>query len=242
VFKFAKKGDCRLSVKQKYKDVQAAINAACKRVGRDPELIHIIAVTKYVSIERAREAVDAGVVHLGENRPEEAMAKHDALGRIATWHYIGNLQSKKVKKIIHAYDYIHSLDRLSLAKEIHKRTGESSKVKCFVQVNVSGESSKSGLTPGETLPFIQKLADYPSIEVVGLMTMAPLTDNKEVLRETFKSLRELKDTITAKKFAHAPCKELSMGMSNDFEIAVEEGATFVRVGSSLVGHDKEVRA
>ncbi|MCR6111205.1 YggS family pyridoxal phosphate-dependent enzyme [Bacillus sp. A301a_S52] len=231
-----------MSVKQNYEDIQAVLRAACKRTGRNPELIHIIAVTKYVSIERAKEAVDAGVLHLGENRPEEAMEKHDALGRKATWHFIGNLQSKKVKKIIHAYDYIHSLDRLSLAKEINKRARESVKIKCFVQVNVSGESSKSGVTSDETLPFIQKLADYPSIEVVGLMTMAPLTDNKDILRETFKSLRELKETIAAKNFAHAPCTELSMGMSNDFEIAVEEGATFVRIGSSLVGHDKEVKA
>ncbi|UJW58229.1 YggS family pyridoxal phosphate-dependent enzyme [Bacillus sp. A116_S68] len=231
-----------MSVKQNYEDVQATLQAACKRTGRDPDLIHIIAVTKYVSIERAKEAVDAGVLHLGENRPEEAIEKYDAIGGTATWHFIGNLQSKKVKKIIHAYDYIHSLDRLSLAKEINKRATESAKIKCFVQVNVSGESSKSGVTPEETLSFIEKLADYPSIEVVGLMTMAPLTDNKGILRETFKSLRELKDTIAAKNFAHAPCKELSMGMSNDFEIAVEEGATFVRIGSSLVGHDKEVKA
>lgn len=225
-------------MKQNFQKIQASIEAACKRANRNPESIHIVAVTKYVSIEKAEEAVQAGIVHLGENRIEEGLEKWNAIGNDVSWHFIGNLQSKKVKKMIHAFDYIHSLDRLSLAKEVHQRLGEERKVKCFVQVNVTGEESKSGVDPEDVLPFIEDLRTFSSIEIVGLMTMAPFVEDTESLRPAFKHLRELKEKVEEKQWSHAPCHELSMGMSNDYEIAVEEGATFVRIGSSLVGKDK----
>ncbi|WP_280769068.1 YggS family pyridoxal phosphate-dependent enzyme [Salipaludibacillus daqingensis] len=227
-----------MSVKHNFQEVQASIEAACNRANRRPEDIHIVAVTKYVTIDKAKEAVQAGIVHLGENRTEEGLEKWEAIGDDVSWHFIGNLQSRKVKNMIHAFDYIHSLDRLSLAKELNKRLDEERKIKCFVQVNVTGEESKSGIEPQEVVSFIEELKKYPAVEVVGLMTMAPYVENTESLRPAFRHLRELKETVEQKQWLHAPCHELSMGMSNDYEIAVEEGATFIRIGSLLVGKDK----
>lgn len=221
------------SVESNLQIITEKIAKACEKVGRDPEEVTIIAVTKYVTIERAQEALKAGIIHLGENRDQELLKKYEVLGNQPIWHFIGTLQTRKVKKIIDKVDYIHSLDRLSLAEEIHKRANR--KIPCFVQVNVSGEESKHGLPPEEVLPFIQQLAMYSNIEIVGLMTMAPYIKDEQILRNCFRSLKQLQDKIQNLKLPYAPCTELSMGMSNDYEIAVEEGATFVRIGTSLVG-------
>lgn len=221
------------SVESNLQIITEKIAKACEKVGRDPEEVTIIAVTKYVTIERAQEALKAGIIHLGENRDQELLKKYEVLGNQPIWHFIGTLQTRKVKKIIDKVDYIHSLDRLSLAEEIHKRA--NIKIPCFVQVNVSGEESKHGLPPEEVLPFIQQLAMYSNIEIVGLMTMAPYIKDEQILRNCFRSLKQLQDEIQNLKLPYAPCTELSMGMSNDYEIAVEEGATFVRIGTSLVG-------
>jgi hypothetical protein len=221
------------SVESNLQIITEKIAKACEKVGRDPEEVTIIAVTKYVTIERAQEALKAGIIHLGENRDQELLKKYEVLGDQPVWHFIGTLQTRKVKKIIDKVDYIHSLDRLSLAEEIHKRANR--KITCFVQVNVSGEESKHGLPPEEVLPFIQQLAMYSNIEIVGLMTMAPFIKDEQILRNCFRSLKQLQNEIQNLKLPYAPCTELSMGMSNDYEIAVEEGATFVRIGTSLVG-------
>src|SRR5699024_5338696 len=138
------------------------------------------------------------------------------------WHFIGNLQSRKVRKVIDKMDYFHALDRLSIAKEINKRADKE--VSCFVQVNVSGEETKNGIKPKEVMPFIDSLAAFPYIKVIGLMTMAPHVDDPVVLRQVFQQLRLLRDEIVQKNYPHAPCEGLSMGMSNDYKIAIEEGA------------------
>jgi PLP dependent protein len=195
--------------------------------------VQIIAVTKEVDVTRTQEAIDAGLVHLGENRPEGLQSKIDVIEEKVSWHYIGSLQTRKVKQVINHIDYLHSLDRLSLAEEIEKRADR--KVKCFVQANVSGEESKHGLATDDVIQFIEQLANFSKIEVVGLMTMAPNTEDENVIRTVFKNLKQLQQKIVALKLPYAPCTELSMGMSNDFEIAVEEGATFVRIGTALVG-------
>lgn len=199
--------------------------------------IEIVAVTKQVGIERTQEAVDAGIRHLGENRPEGLKLKHAEIRGEVVWHYIGTLQSRKVKEVVGMIDYLHSLDRMSLAKEIQKRADKP--VKCFIQVNVSGEDSKSGFSPEEVPAFIESLEDFDKIQVVGLMTMAPNTQDEAQLRATFNGLKELQLQIAAEKWEHAPCTELSMGMSNDYLIAAEEGATFVRIGTALVGSESE---
>ncbi|WLR52263.1 YggS family pyridoxal phosphate-dependent enzyme [Bacillus tianshenii] len=224
-----------MNVKGNAEKIQARIEEACKRCGRNPDDIKVIAVTKYVSVERAQQALEAGIMHLGENRDQGFLDKYEAIGKEANWHFIGSLQSRKVKNVIDKVDYIHSLDRKSLAKEINKRAED--KVKCFVQVNTSGEDSKHGISPEEVLPFIESIADYSNVEVIGLMTMAPFTEEEDVLRETFRRLKQLQDDVQAKAYANAPCSELSMGMSNDFEIAIEEGATFIRIGTALVGKE-----
>lgn len=224
-----------LTVKQNLARIQQEIHAACQRVGRDQNSVKIIAVTKYVSDEKAKEALEAGISHIGENRAEEGIRKWHVLNGNGTWHFIGTLQSRKVKEMIEIFDYIHSLDRLSLAKEIQKRA--TKKVKCFVQVNVSGEDSKHGLQPSQLIEFVTALNQFSNIQVVGLMTMAPNEEDPEATRPNFRKLRNLQKEVQALKLPYAPCEELSMGMSNDFHIAIEEGATFVRIGTSLVGKE-----
>lgn len=223
-----------MSVQENLFHIKTEINFASQRAGRNPDEIQIVAVTKNVSVEKTKEALDSGIIHIGENRAEGLVEKWESLQNKGKWHYIGSLQSKKVKKIIDIIDYIHSLDRLSLAEEIQKRANRKV-VKCFVQVNVSGEATKAGLHPSDVIPFIRSLEEYPAIEVVGLMTMAPFVEDSEQTRPIFKSLKELQKKVQACELSFAPCTELSMGMSNDYPIAIEEGATFIRIGTSLVG-------
>lgn len=212
--------------------VEQQIESAKQRVNAQQN-VQIVAVTKEVDVARTEEAIEAGLIHLGENRPEGLNNKREHITSRVSWHYIGSLQTRKVKQVIDQIDYLHSLDRLSLAEEIEKRAQQP--VKCFVQANVSGEASKHGLSAEEVLPFIESLQAFSKIEVVGLMTMAPNTEDEAVIRTVFKNLKQLQQQVAEKGYAHAPCTELSMGMSNDFEIAIEEGATFVRIGTALVG-------
>lgn len=212
--------------------IQANINQVKLRAGVSQN-VNIVAVTKQVDVARTKEVLEAGLVHLGENRPEGLHTKQEQIKSGAHWHYIGTLQTRKVKQIINNIDFLHSLDRLSLAEEIEKRAEKP--VKCFIQANVSGEESKHGLPHEEVIPFIKQLDSYSKIEVVGLMTMAPNTEDEDVIREVFRELKKLQQEVVALQLAYAPCTELSMGMSNDYEIAIEEGATFVRIGTALVG-------
>lgn len=228
-----------VTVLENFQEINQKMRQACERSGRNIADVSVIAVTKYVSVERTKEALKAGITQLGENRLEGLLDKYSNIKEEATWHFIGSLQSRKVKEVIDFVDFIHSLDRKSLAKEINKRANR--KVPCFVQVNVSGETSKHGLNPEDVESFIEQLKHYENVEVVGLMTMAPNIEDEAVLRETFQQLRKLKEKIEAKKQTHAPCHYLSMGMSNDYELAIEEGATHIRVGSALVGNEEKGR-
>ena len=224
-----------MKVSENLERIQENIEAACKHSGRNFEDVKVVAVTKYVTTERASEALEAGLTHFGENRDEGLLDKWEVLKDRPIWHFIGTLQSKKVKNIIDKVSYIHSLDRLSLAKEIHKRSDKP--VSCFVQVNVSGEESKHGLSPTQLKDFIIQLKEYSNIKVIGLMTMAPHTEDEVFLRNCFRELKRLQVEINQLNFPHAPCTELSMGMSNDYMLAIEEGATFIRIGTALVGND-----
>ncbi|MEN1966960.1 YggS family pyridoxal phosphate-dependent enzyme [Lentibacillus sp. N15] len=222
-----------MDVAENLQTIRTTIGQACTKSNRNPDEITIIGVTKYVTIERTEETLAAGIDNLGENRSEGFLEKYEHFHNQAKWHFIGTLQSRKVKDIIDKVDVIHSLDRLSLAKEINKRTKRP--IDCFVQVNVSGEDSKHGLADDQVISFIASLKELTHIRIVGLMTMAPHIDDEQLLRGTFKRLAALRDTIEQQNIAHAPCHYLSMGMSNDYQIAVEEGATHVRIGSKLVG-------
>lgn len=225
-----------MKVVDNLKNIEMHILNACERSNRNRNDIKIIAVTKYVTTERALEALDSGVVHLGENRDDGLLVKWEVLKDKPIWHFIGSLQSRKVKNIIDKVDYIHSLDRISLAEEIHKRANKQ--INCFVQVNVSGEESKQGLSPESVGDFVSKLKEYSNIHICGLMTMAPLISDEMTLRSCFRKLKELQVDIQKMKLDYAPCTELSMGMSNDYVIAIEEGATMVRIGTALVGEDE----
>lgn len=224
-----------VNVKQNLKNIENEIKVACEKANRNVNEITLIAVTKYVTIERTKEAVEAGIMNIGENRIEGLLEKKSEIQNDINWHFIGTLQSRKVRDVVNEVDYIHSLDRKSLAKEINKRTQKP--INCFVQVNVSGEESKQGLDEHTTLEFIRNLADYSNIRVCGLMTMAPFVEDEEVLRNTFKKLSKLRNEVKAANLSHAPCEDLSIGMSNDFKIAIEEGATHIRIGTDLVGSE-----
>lgn len=221
--------------------VQAKINAACARSGRDPHEVQLVAVTKYVGIETTRAILDLDVEHIGESRVQEALPKINELGSRGTWHFIGHLQTNKVRQVLGRFTYIHSLDRHSLAKEISKRAQrQEMTVNCFLQVNVSGEKSKFGLAPKEVAEFAREVAHMPGLRIVGLMTMAPFVDNAEEVRPVFRELRTLRDHLYELELpqVEAGSLDLSMGMSNDYEVAIEEGATIVRLGSTLVGREK----
>jgi hypothetical protein len=216
--------------------IREKIEQACAKSGRSPHEVTVVAVTKYIGAEQMEAVFEAGLEHIGENRIQDALPKWERFGGKGIWHFIGHLQTNKVKYVLGKFQYIHSLDRLSLAKEIEKRAAPLGlHVPCFVQVNVSGERTKYGLSPDELEPFIEQLQDFPHIKAVGLMTMAPYEDDPERTRPVFHQLKALQVKLQEKKFPHAPLTELSMGMSNDYPIAVEEGATYVRLGSCLIG-------
>ena len=225
------------NLQQRIQKIEHDIQATCDRTGRNRSEITVVAVTKEVSTARTSAVLEANIQHLGENRPEGLLGKQETIQSGAIWHFIGNVQSRKVKEIINQIDYLHSVDRMSLVKEIQKRANQT--VDCFIQVNVSGEASKSGVTPDELDSFIEEVAAYDKVRIIGLMTMAPFTEDMDEIRSVFRSLRELRDGISAKSLPHAPCTQLSMGMSNDFIIAIEEGATHVRIGTALVGAESE---
>lgn len=225
------------NLQQRIAKIEKNIVDACEVSGRNRSDITVIAVTKEVSSKRAIEVMNEGIMHLGENRPEGLLAKQEAIPTDAIWHFIGNVQSRKVKDMINRIDYLHSVDRLSIVKEIQKRATEP--VDCFLQVNVSGEGTKSGVTPNEIDEFINTVRAFDKVRIIGLMTMAPHIDDMEEIRKIFRSLRELRDGIAAQQLPYAPCTKLSMGMSNDYVIAIEEGATHVRIGTALVGSESE---
>lgn len=236
-----------MSIQSRISHVQQLIAQATARSGRNVEDVKVIGVTKYVSVARTVEAVEAGVKHIGENRWQVAKDKwnyiheHTVEGQASPiWHFIGSLQRNKVKDVVGRFQYIHSLDRLSLAEAIQEQAAKLGLiVNCFIQVNVSGEQSKQGMSAAEVPQFVEELKAFPNIVPVGLMTMAPFEGDPEQTRVVFRNLRELRDQLVANSNGTSTVKELSMGMSNDFEVAIEEGATFVRLGTILIGTEED---
>lgn len=224
------------AIAENFKSVQRRIKEAAQRSGRSAEEICLITVTKTVDCGRIQEAIDAGADTLGENRVQEILEKFNKLPRENSFHLIGHLQTNKVKYIIDKVELIHSLDSVELAKEIEKRAAAIGKIQqVLVQVNISGEESKFGIMPAECLEFCAYLNTLAHIRVRGLMTMAPLGAEETQLRQIFSGLRKLSLNIAAQKLSNIEMAELSMGMSGDFEIAVEEGATMVRIGTGIFG-------
>ncbi|USG67575.1 YggS family pyridoxal phosphate-dependent enzyme [Brevibacillus ruminantium] len=225
-------------LKERLERIEKRIEAACIRSGRNRNDVKIIAVTKYVDGDTIGDLLEIGVKNIGENRVQDALPKHERWGQRGIWHFIGHLQTNKVKEVIGRFTYVHSLDRLSLAEEINKR-GQALNivVPCFLQVNISGEETKFGLSPNDVLAFLRETSNMKHIRIAGLMTMAPHVEDPEEARPVFKGLREWMERINEEQFPHAEITELSMGMSNDFEVAIEEGATYIRLGSVLVKPD-----
>lgn len=222
-------------LEQRMQAIEERIQAACARAGRKREEVKIVAVTKYVDADAIRDLLDAGIEQIGENRVQDGVPKYEQYGDRGIWHFIGHLQTNKAKEIVGRFAYIHSLDRLSLAEELNKRGQALNQVvNCFLQLNISGEETKFGLSPNDVLAFLQETSNMKHIKIMGLMTMAPVVEKEEEARPVFRGLREWKEKINEWAFPHARVEELSMGMSSDFEVAIEEGATYIRLGSVLV--------
>lgn len=217
--------------------VRQEIEASCKICGRDPSTITLVAVTKGRSVDQLLQVIDAGCIDLGENRIQEAVAKqaemnHNLLGIPIRWHFIGNLQKNKVRQAIGRFTLIHSVNNIELAGDIDRHSGDRKMITpILLQANTSGEASKQGLTADEWLRQAKLLKQLAYVKICGLMTMAPLTEDQTAIRSCFSSLRKLRDRLESELGYRLP--ELSMGMSNDFRLAIEEGATLLRIGSAL---------
>jgi pyridoxal phosphate enzyme (YggS family) len=212
------------------------MDQAAGRAGRDPGEIKLVAVSKTIESARVREAIEAGVTILGENYVQEAREKIEEIGHGVQWHMIGHLQKNKAKHAVTLFDYIHSLDGIPLAQEIDRRAAQKGRsVRGLVEVNVSGEASKFGIGSEAVMDLIYHVAPLKHISIEGLMTMPPYFDEPEKARPYFIRLRELRDRIQKEGIEGVRMDELSMGMSGDFEAAIEEGATMVRVGTAIFG-------
>lgn len=223
-------------LKNQLEEVEKQIQKACDRSGRSREEVTLIAVSKTKPIAMLQEAYDLGVRTFGENKVQELTEKYEALPKDIHWHMIGHLQTNKVKYIIDKVDLIHSVDSLKLAETIEK---EAAKKNCIanilIEVNVAEEESKFGLQIDEVIPFIEKISTFSHVRVRGLMTIAPFVENAEENRSIFANLHKLSVDITEKNIDNVNVNILSMGMTNDYQVAIEEGATMIRVGTGIFG-------
>jgi pyridoxal phosphate enzyme (YggS family) len=216
--------------------VMERIERAARKAGRDPREIKLVAVSKTVEAARIKEAIEAGVSILGENYVQEAQKKIEEIGRQVAWHFIGHLQTNKAKYAVRLFDMIHSVDSLPLAEELSRRAEQVGQVtKVMIEVNISGEATKFGTDEEKVSIIVRGILNLSNLSLEGLMTMPPYFDSPEMSRPYYIKLRELKEKMVKEGI---PLKELSMGMSNDFEIAIEEGATYVRVGTAIFGARK----
>ena len=226
----------RSSIEENIIEVKRRVEEAAKKAGRNPEDVLILAVSKTIYVPRIKEAVQCGLNSLGENRVQEIMDKYEPMGEGINWHLIGHLQTNKVKYIIDKVCLIHSVESLKLADEINKKAEKAGIIMdILVEVNIANEESKFGIKPEDCESFIRELSKMKNINVKGLMTVAPFTENPEENRVYFKGLKDLLVDINNKKIDNINMSELSMGMTGDFEVAVEEGATIVRVGTGIFG-------
>ncbi len=240
--------DLKMSaVKENLLNVMHRMEKAARKAGRDPKEVKLVAVSKTVEVARIKEAIEAGVTILGENYVQEAQKKIEEIEKLArteplgegglvSWHFIGHLQSNKAKYAVRLFDTIHSVDSIPLAEELNRRAEQAGQViKVMIEVNLSKEATKFGTDEEQLVNLARRIRDLKHLSLEGLMTMPPYFDDPEMSRPYYVALRDLKEKMTREGI---PLKELSMGMSNDFEIAIEEGATFVRVGTAIFGARK----
>lgn len=223
-------------LKENLKNVQNNIKKACERVGRKPEEVTLVAVSKMKPLSDIEELLEAGQLEYGENYVQELCDKYENISKPVHWHMIGHLQTNKVKYIIDKVSMVHSVDSVRLAETIEKEAAKKDIcMPVLIEVNVAGEESKFGLSVEEVLPFLEEISSYEHLQVKGLMTIAPFVANPEENREVFQKLKKLSVDIAAKNINNVNMSVLSMGMTNDYQVAVEEGATMVRVGTGIFG-------
>ncbi|MBC2704318.1 YggS family pyridoxal phosphate-dependent enzyme [Desulfobacula sp.] len=225
------------TIKDNFDRVNKQIVDAVMSCGRKPDTIQLIAVSKRKSVKMIMEGIQAGAKHFGENYIQEAIEKIDVIGKNKIcWHFIGHLQSNKAKFAVKYFEYIHTVDTLKLAKSIDKQAKKIDKIqKILVQVNIGKEETKSGTRTEETIELIKQISTFENLSLQGLMCMPPYFSDPEKARIYFKQLGLLKEKIMARKLGNVTMEHLSMGMSNDFKVAIEEGSTMVRVGTSIFG-------
>lgn len=223
-------------ITENYRNIRKKVDEACRRAGRDPQEVTLIAVSKTKPVSMIEELLPEGVVHFGENKPQELKEKYELLPKNLNWHMIGHLQRNKVKYVVGRACMIHSLDSLRLAEAIQQEAEKKHlRIPVLVEVNVAGEESKDGISPENTENFVRQIASFPNLEVRGLMTIAPFVENPEDNRMYFRNLYNLFVDIKEQNIDNISMCCLSMGMTNDYEVAVEEGATHIRVGTGIFG-------
>ena len=221
------------TIAENLKAVTRRIAISCEKSGRSADAVKLVCVTKEADLAQIEEVLALGVKDIGENRVQDALVKYRTIGNRAIWHLIGHLQTNKVRDAVGIFSLIHSVDSLRLAEAIDKEAKRLDKVQdILIQVNTSDEESKFGISPDEARPFFEKAALYPNINILGLMTMAPEAEDPEDARPCFRKLRELRDELRSFQLSTVSC-QLSMGMTNDFEVAIEEGANIVRIGRAI---------
>ncbi|MDH3343787.1 MAG: YggS family pyridoxal phosphate-dependent enzyme [Desulfobacteraceae bacterium] len=222
---------------KRIQNIQKRIKEAADGCGRDPSTVRLVAVSKTIPVNRVREAIEAGVTVLGESYVQEAREKFNQLATYpVSWHFIGHLQTNKAKYAVRLFDMIHSVDTLKLARELNKQSQKNAKVQnILIQINISKESSKSGADAQNVLDLIDTVRHLENLSVKGLMTMPPFFNDPEKARPYFSALRNLRDRIRQETPPEVALDELSMGMTGDFEVAIQEGATLVRIGTAIFG-------
>jgi pyridoxal phosphate enzyme (YggS family) len=225
-----------MSIASNLTEIRARIDSACQRCQRDPASVRLVAVSKTHPATSVDEAADAGQELFGENYVQEFAAKTEEVAAPVQWHFIGSLQSNKVKYLAGKVAMVHSVDRLSLAEELDRQWGRLGQtLEILIEVNLGDEESKGGASSDAAIELIRRIATLPHLKICGLMALPPFLEEAEAVRPYFRRLRELSEQITAANMSGVVMRELSMGMSHDFEVAIEEGATLVRVGTAIFG-------
>ena len=225
-----------MSIKERLREVEGRIEKAALRAGRSPDAVQLVAVSKTVNLDRIQEGIAAGIKTLGENRVQEAEGKIAALGRPVSWHLIGHLQTNKAKLAVSLFDLIHSVDSLHLAEALQRQAlAQERVVPILVEVNLAEEESKSGVHPESLEPLLRPISSMSQLQTLGLTAVPPFLEEPEQVRPYFRRLRELAEEMAKAQIKNIEMKHLSMGMSHDFEVAIEEGATLVRIGTAIFG-------
>ncbi|MFQ5708658.1 MAG: YggS family pyridoxal phosphate-dependent enzyme [bacterium] len=225
-----------MSIKENIQRTRARIARVCEKTGRDPDEIEIVAVSKTVGVPQILEAVEWGIMQIGENRVQEAWRKYQAIGSRVRWHMIGHLQTNKVKRVLQFANLIQSVDSTHLAQELQNQAEKNQQdVEILIEVNTSAEPTKFGYKPKNVLEAVAEIAQLPRVKIRGLMTVGAFLPDPEAVRPCFRLLRKLRDEISAKHIPQVEMRYLSMGMTDDFEVAVEEGSNMVRIGRAIFG-------